>query len=158
LHAAWDTPRARAVASRRTKFFSAALQPPRPGAYPLLQTGAVAAGIVVERTVDSEALLPIVMFLCLTYVFKAVLDAVIRHRMLRMDLSVDYLRAMIENERRQSRIAALRWGLALVALAGAFAVIQAFGWREITPGAIAALAAAVGLAQLVFFVLARRLD
>lgn len=139
-------------------FFSPALQPPRPGTYPLLQAGPVAAGIVAEHTMDSEILLPIVLFLCLTYLFKAVLDAVIRHRMLRMDLSVEYLRAMIENERRQSRIAALRWGLVLVAVACAFGAIQAFGWREITPGAIAALAAAVGLAQLVFFVLSRRLD
>jgi hypothetical protein len=44
-----------------------------------------------------------------------------------------------------------------VALAAGLALIQALGWRDLTPGLVAVLAGATGLGNLVFYAIARRL-
>ena len=38
-----------------------------------------------------------------------------------------------------------------------FGLIEWFGWRDVTPGAVAVLAGATGLGNLVFFAISRRL-
>jgi hypothetical protein len=43
-----------------------------------------------------------------------------------------------------------------VALACGFSLIEAFGWRDITPGAVAAIVLPLGLGELIFFFLSRR--
>lgn len=104
-----------------------------------------------------HVLVPIVLFLCVTWAFKAVLDAVMRDRMLREPGTEDLLRSILQGERARYRLASLRWGLLLIAVAIGFAIIQALGWREITPGAIAVLAGCTGLGQLAFYGVSRRL-
>ena len=103
---------------------------------------------------------PIALFLCVTYGFtyaiKALVDARMRSLLARSGTSEELIRAIIHAEDLQRRRAALRWGIILVALALAFGSIQAFGWSEITPGVIALLAGATGLGNLAFFALAPR--
>jgi hypothetical protein len=104
---------------------------------------------------------PIALFLCVTYGFtyaiKALLDARMRSLLARSGTSEELIRAIIQAEDLQRRRASLRWGIILVGLALAFGLIQAFGWNEITPGVVALLAGATGLGNLAFFVLAPRL-
>jgi hypothetical protein len=101
-------------------------------------------------------LIPIALFACVTYAFKAVLDAVMRYRMLREPGTEELLRTIVQAEEEQRRLASLRWGLILVALAGGFALIQTVDWREINAGAVAVLAFCTGAGHLVFYAMSRR--
>lgn len=106
---------------------------------------------------DAHIVVPLALFACVTYAFRAVLDAALRYRLLRMGSSPDLVRAILDGEERQRRIVALRWGIVLTALAIAFALIKALGWNEVSPGVIAVLAATTGLGNLAFFTVSKRL-
>ena len=111
-----------------------------------------------ETTVDwQHTLVPIALFVCVTYAFKAALDAVMRYRMLHEPGTEELLRSILQGEEAQRRFASLRWGVLLVAAAAGFGVIQAIGWQDVNPGAIAVLACSIGLGHLLFYALARRL-
>lgn len=105
-------------------------------------------------------LIPIVMFLCLTYSFtfavKIVVEARMRGLLAKNGVSEDLLRSILVGEQQQRRLSSLRWGLALVAVGIGFGLIQALGWTDVTPGAVALLAGAVGIGQLAFFALSTK--
>jgi hypothetical protein len=107
---------------------------------------------------EFELLIPIVLFLCITYCVKLVIDARLRSKMLKEGGSTDLMRSMVQNEQQQRRQSSLRSGLILTAVAIGFGTIQAFGWNEINAGVVAVLAAATGLGNLVFYALTRKLD
>lgn len=106
---------------------------------------------------DSHALIPITLFVCLTYSFvylvKAVVDARMRSLLARSGASDELLRSILAGEEQERRLTSLRWGVSLVAIALGFILIQLLGVNDVTPGAIAILAGAIGAGQLVFFVL-----
>jgi hypothetical protein len=102
-------------------------------------------------------LVPIALFLCAAYCFKALIDAAMSYRLVRMGNSPEIVSAVFQSLAAHRRMESLRWGLVLVALGGGFALIQQLGWREVNPGAIAILLAGTGLAQLCFFGLSRKL-
>ena len=102
-----------------------------------------------------HVLVPIALFACITYLFKAVLDAVTRDRMLREPGTEDLLHSILKEEQQQRRLSSLRWGLLLLALAGGFAIIHAIGWVELSIGALAILLACTGLGHLIFYALTR---
>jgi len=102
-----------------------------------------------------HVVVPIALFACIAYLFKAVLDAVIRQRMLREPGTEDLLHMILKEEQQQRRLSSLRWGLLLLALAGGFAIINAIGWVELSIGALAILLACAGLGHLIFYALTR---
>lgn len=104
----------------------------------------------------AHLLVPLALFGCVTYAFKVTLDAVVRHRMLSEQGADDLSRAMLAADQERRRLAPLRAGLFLVAVAIGFAIIEAVGWKEITAGVVAVLAAVAGLANLIFYWIARR--
>jgi len=104
-----------------------------------------------------QTIVPIALFVCITYAFKAIVDARMRYLLLNAGGSEDLIRSILLGEEQQRRHASLRWGIVLIALAVGFGLIEAFHWTEITPGAIAVLAAATGLGNLAFFAISRRL-
>jgi hypothetical protein len=106
---------------------------------------------------DTHIVVPLALFACVTYALKAVLDAALRYRLLRAAISPDVIRAVLEGEDHQRQGAALRWGIVSTSLAVGFTFIKLFGWNEISSGAVAVLAAAIGLGNLVLFVVLRRL-
>lgn len=103
-------------------------------------------------------LVPIALFVCATIAFKALLEAVIRMRVMRLGQSETSLQALLDADRFHRRAGALRSGIALVALACGAALIEAFGWRDVTPGAVAAVVLPMGIGELIFFRLSQRDD
>ena len=105
----------------------------------------------------SDALIAIVLFVCVTYVIKLIMDARSRRDLLKADTTQEFLRALVAEEAAVKRRASLRLSLMLFGIAGGFGIIEYFGWDDITPGAIAVLAGATGLGNLAYFLIARRL-
>jgi hypothetical protein len=104
---------------------------------------------------DFEILIPIAFFVCVTYAIKAVLDARTRSKLIASNGSADLIRTLVQDEEQANRHASLRWGIVLTSLAVGFALIEWFGWTEITPGAIAVLLGATGVGNLAFYSIAR---
>ncbi|MEQ1512184.1 MAG: DUF6249 domain-containing protein [Lysobacteraceae bacterium] len=98
-----------------------------------------------------QTLIPLALFFCITFAFKALLDAVTRYRMMKEGLSETLLAELLRHEARQRRFSSLRWGIFLIAIGLGFALLQAFGWTQPTPGSIALLAILTGAGQLVYF-------
>ncbi|MBN8924395.1 MAG: hypothetical protein BGP10_08855 [Rhodanobacter sp. 68-29] len=106
---------------------------------------------------EAGILVPISLFVCITYAIKVCVDAVVRRRMLEAGGTAELVNSVLRDEELRRRHSSLRWGIVLLSLALGFGLIQAFGWQEITPGLIAVLAGATGLGNLVFFAVSRKL-
>ena len=102
-------------------------------------------------------LVPIALFVCITYAIKVCVDAMVRRRMTEAGGSAELVDALLRDEELRRRHSSLRWGIVLLSVALGFGLIQWFGWQEVTPGLIAVLAGATGLGNLVFFAISRRL-
>lgn len=103
-----------------------------------------------------EVLIPITLFVCIVYAIKVVVDARTRAKLIQAHGSDELLRSLVAGEAAQRRHASLRWGVLLLALAVGFALIEAFGWDEVTPGVIAVLLSSAGLGNLAYYLAARR--
>ena len=104
-----------------------------------------------------EILIPITLFICITYAIKAVVDAHVRRKMVESNGSQELLRSVLEGEEVRRRHGSLRWGVVLVALGIGFTAISAQGLDHITPATLAILLIATGLGNLAYFLLARKL-
>lgn len=102
-------------------------------------------------------LIPITLFICITYAIKVVVDARVRKQMVTVGGSEELVRSVLQSEELRRRHGSLHWGMVMVALAIGFGLIQAFGWQDLTPGLIALLVGATGLGNLAFYAIARRL-
>ena len=102
-----------------------------------------------------QIIVPLALFVCITYAFRVLVDAVMRYRMLREPGTEDLLRSILQGEQAERRLSSLRWGLLATFLATGFAIIDLIGLREVTPGTIGILLAATGLSQLLYFALTR---
>ncbi|UPG86291.1 hypothetical protein L2Y94_02685 [Luteibacter aegosomatis] len=98
------------------------------------------------------------IFACITLMVRSFIDAWSRRRLLRAAGSDDLLRTFMLGEDRQRRLSSLYWGIVAVALAAAFAAIGTMDTERVTPAAVAAVLAAVGVANLAFFGISRRLS
>ena len=105
---------------------------------------------------DFEVLIPITFFLCVTYAIKAFVDARARSKLLASNTSEELLRSLVKSEELQGRQASLRWGVVLTCLAIGFALIESFGWNDVTPGAIAVLLGATGVGNIAVYMIARK--
>ena len=110
----------------------------------------------LESAVElKNIIVPLALFVCITYAFRVLVDAIMRYRMLREPGTEDLLRSILQGEQAERRLSSLRWGLLATALAIGFAIIDATGSDEVTPGAIAILLAATGLSQLTYYLITR---
>jgi hypothetical protein len=103
-----------------------------------------------------ELLIPISLFICITYAIKAVVDAGVRRKMVETNGSHDLVRSMLEGEEIRRRHGSLRWGIVLGALAVGFGVIGAGGWTDLEPSVIAILLGATAAGNLAYYAIARR--
>ena len=104
-----------------------------------------------------EILIPIVLFLAIAYTIKAVVDAGVRRKMVDANGSQDLVRSMLESEDIRRRHGSLRWGIVLFALAIGFALIEALGLDDLSPGVFAVLLGTTGLGNLAYYFASRRL-
>ena len=104
-----------------------------------------------------ELLIPITLFAGIAYSIKAVVDARVRKQLVSSNGAPDLVRSILEGDEVNRRLSSLRWGITLVALSIGFAIVEAAGWREITPGVIAVLVGAVGIGNLGSFAASRKL-
>jgi len=104
-----------------------------------------------------EILIPITLFICVVYAIKVVVDARTRAKLITSNGSEDLIRSMVQAEALQRRHASLRWGILLLSVAVGFALIEAFGWTEITPGVVAVLLGVTGLGNLAAYAASRKL-
>jgi hypothetical protein len=102
-------------------------------------------------------LIPITLFICITYCIKLLVDARTRSKLIAANGSEELIRSLVQNEEQQRRHASVRWGVVLVCLAVGFALIEFFGWDDVTPGAIAVLLGATGVGNLVSYYISRDL-
>ncbi|TAH39803.1 MAG: hypothetical protein EYC71_14665 [Gammaproteobacteria bacterium] len=104
-----------------------------------------------------DYLIPISLFVCITYAIKAVVDARVRKQLVASNVSQELISSIIKADETRRRHATLRWGAILIILAIAFAVMEAFNWRHLTPGVVALLLGATGAGNLVAYTLSRKL-
>jgi len=100
---------------------------------------------------------PVTLFVCIAYVIKVCVDAMVRRRVVTAGSSPELVASLLREEELRRRHSSLRWGIVLLSVALGFGLIQWFGWQEVTPGLVAVLAGATGLGNLVFFMVSRRL-
>lgn len=106
---------------------------------------------------NSDALIPVTLFVCITYAIKSIVDARALSKMLSGGGSEELVRTLMQNEEERRRHSALRWGILLLALALGFGLIEAFGWDQVTPGVIAVLLTVTGVGNLLSYAVSRRL-
>ena len=105
---------------------------------------------------DYGILIPIVLFICIAYSIKAVVDASTRRRIIESRGSEELVRSLLDGEAARRRHASLHWGCVLVALAAGFGLVELTGVDHLTPGVVAALIGATGLGNLAFYAIERR--
>ena len=106
---------------------------------------------------DFAILIPITLFAAIAYSIKAVVDARVRKQLVSSNGAPDLVRSILEGDEINRRLSSLRWGITLVALAIGFAIVEAAGWTDISPGVIAVLVGAIGVGNLASFAASRKL-
>ena len=104
-----------------------------------------------------DLLIPVTLFVCIAYAIKAVVDARVRKQLVSSNGSPELVASILRADETNRRLSSLRWGITLVMLAIGFAIVEAAGWTDITPGVIAVLVGAVGLGNLASFAASRKL-
>ena len=104
-----------------------------------------------------ELLIPISLFIAIAYSIKAVVDARVRKQLVASNGSPELVRNILQGDETNRRLSSLRWGITMVALAIGFGIVEGAGWTEITPGVIAVLVGAIGLGNLGFYAMSRKL-
>ena len=106
---------------------------------------------------ELEIFIPIVLFICITYAIKAVVDARVRKQLVTSNVSQELIQSIVEADELRRRQSTLRWGAILLALGVGFGLMEAFGWRDVTPGVFAVLLGATGIGNLIAYYLSRKM-
>lgn len=104
-----------------------------------------------------EFLIPITLFVCITYAIKAIVDARVRKQLVASNVSQELIQSIVEADELRRRHATLRWGAILIALAVGFGLMEALNLRDITPGVLAILLGATGIGNLIAYHLSRKM-
>ena len=104
-----------------------------------------------------EFMIPITLFICITYAIKAVVDARVRKQLVASNVSQELIQSIVEADELRRRHATLRWGAIYIALAFGFGLMEALNLRDFTPGVLAILLGATGIGNLVAYALSRKL-
>ncbi|ALN89660.1 DUF6249 domain-containing protein [Lysobacter gummosus] len=105
-----------------------------------------------------EILVPISLFVCIVFAIKIVVEARFRSKLLQTGGAEELLRSMARDEDIRRRHGALRWGIVMVLLAIGFGIIESAGWRDANPGTVAVLLGAIGIGNLAYYFISRKLD
>lgn len=106
---------------------------------------------------DFALLIPISLFIAIAYSIKAVVDARVRKQLVSSNGSPELVHTVLQGDELNRRLSSLRWGITMVALALGFGIVEGAGWTDITPGVIAVLVGSMGLGNLAFYAMSRKL-
>jgi hypothetical protein len=103
-------------------------------------------------------LIPIIGFVCLVAIVRAVIDGRLKRRLAETHASEELLRALAQADEASRRNGALKWGLVMLLTGSAFLAIQLFGLSSEDPGSYGLLLGAAGIGLLLHHTLQRRDD
>jgi hypothetical protein len=103
---------------------------------------------------DKNVIVPALLFLCVTYAFKLLIDARLRWLLMRSG-SPETVQALLRGEQQLRQTESLRGGLSMVGAAVGLAVVAACDWPPLSAATLAALLAGVGGAQVAAHLLLR---
>ena len=106
---------------------------------------------------DFALLIPIVLFICIVMAIKVVVDSRLRRRLAETNPSEELMKQMMAADEVARRLSALKWGLVLTLLGGAFGIIEATNLGSDSPGAWGILLAAAGVGLLAYHGIANRI-
>lgn len=101
-------------------------------------------------------LVPITAFICIVMAIKIVMDARLRRRLAETNASEDLVKSMLVADVQSRRLSALKWGMVLTLIGGAFGLISALDLDSQDPGTWGLLIAAAGIGMLGYHGLANR--
>lgn len=102
-----------------------------------------------------QIIVPIALFICITYAFCVVVQALLRYRMTREPGTEEILHSILAAERADRRLSSLRWGLLAIALSIGFFVLDRIDADGLSALSFAVLLGATGLSQLLYFAMTR---
>jgi hypothetical protein len=100
-------------------------------------------------------LIPIVLFVCMTYALKMLIDARMRYIFFKGN-APDTVAALLAGEERMRRMGSLRWGVILLAVGVGFAAVEMLGFHSVSAGSVAVLLVAAGAGNLLAFGVTQR--
>lgn len=103
-------------------------------------------------------LIPIIGFICLVAIVRAVVDGRLRRRLAETHASEELVRAIVEADQADRKQGAQKWGLVLVMLGMALGLVDLLELGSQDPGAYGLLLAAAGIGLLLHHMLQRRVD
>jgi ACR3 family arsenite efflux pump ArsB len=112
--------------------------------------------VTKEPIMEKQIIVPLAIFICVTFLYKITLDAIMRYRMLREPGTEHLLQSLLQGEQAQRRLASLRVGLVMIGVATGSAIIEWTDIHRVTPGTVAILVGCTGIAHLVYFLIARK--
>ncbi|RFF29499.1 hypothetical protein [Wenzhouxiangella sediminis] len=101
-------------------------------------------------------LIPIVGFICLVAIVRAVIDGRVKRRLAEMQASEGMVRALAQADEARRKHEVLKWGLVLGLTGFALVLIELFNLGSEDPGAYGLLLAAAGVGLLLNRVLQGR--
>lgn len=104
---------------------------------------------------DKHIVVPVLLFVCVTYIFKALIDARLRWQMFNRGGSEELVRMLVDAEAKRRRAAALHWGTVLLALGLGLIVASLLGWRDLSMTSAGLIIGATALGQLAYYRLSR---
>jgi len=109
-----------------------------------------------RHAVNFEIFIPIVLFLTIAYIVKAILDSRVRRKLVESAASEDLVRSLLEADDQARRTSALKWGLVLVSIGAAFGLIELVNLASDSPGTFGLIFFAAGVGMLAYHGLAQR--
>ena len=105
---------------------------------------------------DFAYLIPITLFVCIVLAIKVIVDARWRKRLVETNPSEELMKSVMAADEISRRLSALKWGLVLTLMGGAFGIIEAANLSSDSPGAWGILLAASGFGLLAYHAIASK--
>ena len=92
-----------------------------------------------------EMMVPIVLFVCVMFAIKIVMDLRVRRKFVESVVSEDLVRMMLVADEQNRKVSSLKWGLVLVLVGLAFGLVD---WLDLGPNDPATFGIVIGAASL----------
>jgi hypothetical protein len=109
-----------------------------------------------EVIMQIEMFIPIVLFICITYAIKVIMDGRVRSKLAQSGASEDLVRTMLAADEQNRKVSSLKWGLVFVLVGLAFGLIDVLDLAADAPATFGIVILAAGLGMLGFHGLANR--